>query len=286
MSLRTTVKPVRSLEQSTVVITGATRGLGRWLAERVANAGARVLVHGRDAGRTGQARDEISESTGNERVETVVADLAELAQCERLAAEIAERYDRVDVLVNNAGIGFGGPGSRRAVSADGYELRFAVNYLAGYHLTRRLIPVLVASAPATVVNVASAGQEPIDFDDPLLEHSYDGVAAYRRAKLAQIMFTVDLAKELRDRGVTANALHPATFMDTSMVREAGIGAVSTVDEGGAATLRLIEEQPGRVTGRYFNGTKESRALNQVYDAEARARLRDLSDRLINQALRR
>jgi NAD(P)-dependent dehydrogenase (short-subunit alcohol dehydrogenase family) len=157
-----------------------------------------------------------------------------------------------------------------------------VNYLAGYHLTRRLIPMLLASAPAAVVNVASAGQEPIDFDDPLLERSYDGITAYRRAKLAQIMFTFDLAEELRDREVTVNALHPATFMDTAMVREAGVRSISTVEEGGEATLRLVENN--RATGRYFNGTRDSRAQNQAYDPQARTRLRELSDRLISQAL--
>jgi NAD(P)-dependent dehydrogenase (short-subunit alcohol dehydrogenase family) len=274
---------MRSLEQSTVVITGATSGLGRWLAERVAAKGARVVVHGRDPERTERTRDEISAATGNERVETLLADLGDLTQCERLAAHIADRYERVDVLVNNAGIGFRGQGTGREVSADGYELRFAVNYLAGYHLTRRLIPVLLASAPATVVNVASAGQEAIDFDDPLMERSYDGTVAYRRSKLAQIMFTLDLAEELRGR-VTVNALHPATFMDTAMVRDAGIGPVSTVEEGGEATLRLVEED--RVTGRYFNRTKETRALDQAYDTRARARLRELSDQLISRALRR
>jgi NAD(P)-dependent dehydrogenase (short-subunit alcohol dehydrogenase family) len=274
---------MRSLEQSTVVITGATNGLGRWLAERVAAKGARVVVHGRDAERTDRTRDEITAATGNERVESLLADLGDLTQCERLAAQIADRYERVDVLVNNAGIGFGGQGTGREDSADGYELRFAVNYLAGYHLTRRLIPVLLASAPAAVVNVASAGQEAIDFDDPMMERSYDGVVAYRRSKLAQIMSTFDLAEELRGR-VTVNALHPATFMDTAMVRDAGIGVVSTVEEGGEATLRLVEED--RVTGRYFNRTKETRALDQAYDTRARARLRELSDQLISQALRR
>ncbi|HEV2781875.1 MAG TPA: SDR family oxidoreductase [Actinophytocola sp.] len=276
---------MRSLERSTVVLTGATSGLGRHLAERLAATGAHVVIHGRDAERLERAVAEIGESTGNDRVDAVLADLSELTQVDRLAGEIADRCDRIDVLVNNAGVGFGAPGAGRQVSADGVELRFAVNYLAGYHLTRRLIPLLVESAPARVVNVASAGQQPIDFDDPMMERSYDGVDAYRRAKLAQIMFGFDLADELRDRGVTVNALHPATFMDTAMVHEARTGVLSTVEEGSDATMRLIADPDlDAVTGRYFNGTREDRALDQAYDPGARARLRELSDRLIKQAL--
>jgi NAD(P)-dependent dehydrogenase (short-subunit alcohol dehydrogenase family) len=272
---------VRSLEKSTVVITGATSGLGRYLAEQVAVLGAQVLVHGRDAGRLERARDEIAAATGNEHVDTVRADLASLAEVEALAGEVERRFDRVDVLVNNAGIGFGAPGAGREVSADGYELRFAVNYLAGYHLTRRLLPLL----GGRVVNVASAGQQPVDFDDVMLERSYDGVSAYRQAKLAQIMFSVDLAEEVRDREVTVNALHPATFMDTAMVHEAGIGVLNTVEEGGSATMRLIADPAlDGVTGRYFDGTRETRALDQAYDPAARKRLRELSDELVSRAL--
>ena len=272
---------MRPLNESTVVITGATSGLGRYLAGQLAAAGARVVVHGRSAERAERTRAEI----GTDRVDTVIADLASLSEVDGLATELAARYDRIDVLVNNAGIGFGAPGSGRQESADGIELRFAVNYLAGYHLTRRLIPLLTASAPARVVNVSSIGQYPIDFDDPLLERNYTGVNAYRVSKLAQIMFTFDLAEELRDAGVTVNALHPATLMDTPMVREADYEIHSTVEEGGAATMRLIADPSmNDVTGTYSNGPHEAKANDQAYDPTARARLRDLSDRLISQAL--
>jgi NAD(P)-dependent dehydrogenase (short-subunit alcohol dehydrogenase family) len=203
----------------------------------------------------------------------VVADLARLADVDRMADELAKRYERIDVLVNNAGVGFGAPGSGREESADGIELRFAVNYLAGYHLTRRLMP-------ARVVNVASVGQYPIDFDDPMQERGYDRMIAYRRSKLAQIMFTIDLAEEWPE--VEVNAVHPASLMDTAMVREARTGTLSTVEEGGAATLRLIAGVG--VSGRYFNGTKEDRANEQAYDTGARAQLRALSDGLIRRTL--
>jgi NAD(P)-dependent dehydrogenase (short-subunit alcohol dehydrogenase family) len=272
---------VRPLNESTVVITGATSGLGRYLAAELASSGARVVVHGRSAERAEQTRAQI----GADRVDTVIADLGSLAEVDGLATELAARYDRIDVLVNNAGIGFGAPGAGRQESADGIELRFAVNYLAGYHLTRRLIPLLTASAPARVVNVSSIGQYPIDFGDPLLERGYTGVNAYRVSKLAQVMFTFDLAEELRNAGVTVNALHPATLMDTPMVREADYETRSTVEEGGTATMRLIADpKMDGVTGTYSNGLHEAKANDQAYDPTARGRLRDLSDELISRAL--
>ena len=261
----------------TILITGATDGLGRELARRLA-ADDRVMVHGRDPERVRQARSGAGGTT-----EGVLADLADLSQVDRLADEVLDRFDRIDVLVNNAGVGGGPPGAGREESKDGVELRFAVNYLAGYHLTRRLIPLLVTSAPSRVVNVASAGQQAIDFTDPMLTHGYGRQRAYSQSKLAQIMFTFDLAEELAGQGVTVNALHPATYMDTTMVREAGAPVMSTVDEGVAATRRLIDGLDG-VSGRYFNGQRESRADAQAYDRTARERLRELSDDLVRRAL--
>ncbi|MGH8975113.1 MAG: SDR family NAD(P)-dependent oxidoreductase, partial [Acidimicrobiia bacterium] len=244
-----------------------------------------VIAHGRRAAKLDDLRAEMTATAGGGRLNTVVADLADLRQVDRMAVELLDRLDRIDVLVSNAGVGFGAPGAGRELSADGYELRFAVNYLAGYHLTRRLLPRLVAAGPARIVHVASLGQEPLDFSDLMLEQGYDGVVAYRRSKLAQIMFTFDLAAELGDTAVTVNALHPATFMDTAMVRQAGGEPMSTVEEGAAATLRLIRapELDG-VTGRFFDRGREARAHPQAYDGDARARLRQASDELVGHAL--
>ncbi|MFG1808340.1 SDR family NAD(P)-dependent oxidoreductase [Streptomyces sp. NPDC049040] len=263
----------------TVLITGSTDGMGRWLALRLAEAGDRVLIHGRHADRAEEVRGAIRQATGEDRAEVLLADLARLSEVDRLADEVAARVDRLDVLVNNAGIGGASPGGRREVDAYGIERRFAVNYLAGYRLTRRLLPLLIASAPSRVVNVASAGQHAIDFADPMLAADYDPTRAYSQSKLAQIMFTFDLAEEVSGTGVTVDALHPATFMDTTMVREVGISPWSTVEEGGTATLRFINAiEPG--SGRYFNGLGEARADRQAYDADARRKLRQLTDDLI------
>lgn len=261
-----------------VLITGATEGLGNHLTRELVASGATVVAHGRNPDKLQALRTELG-------VRTVLADLGDLRQVERLAGELLDSLDRLDVLVNNAGIGFGPPGAARQLSADGYELRFAVNYLAGYHLTKRLLPLVRKSAPARIVNVSSLGQEPLDFDDPMFERRYDGTVAYRRSKLAQIMFTIDLADELAGAGVTVNSLHPATFMDTPMVAEFGGRPMSTVEEGGTATLRLITDPAlDGVTGRFFDGLRESRAKPQAYDPAARQRLRQLSDDLISRVL--
>jgi NAD(P)-dependent dehydrogenase (short-subunit alcohol dehydrogenase family) len=260
-----------------ILVTGATDGLGRYVAGELVKSGEQVVAHGRNPARLAQLSG----------VETVQADLAALRQVDRLADEILARYDRLDVLVNNAGVGAGADLSQREESADGIELRFAVNYLAGYHLTRRLVPLLTASAPSRVVNVASIGQQEIDFADPQLVKSYDGMRAYQQSKLAQIMFTVDLAAELRDAGVTVNALHPASLMPTTMVRETGVGFLSTLEEGGAAVLRLITDPAlDGVTGAYFNGNarRPSRPNPQARHADARSQLHHLSDSLISAAL--
>ena len=217
---------------NTVLVTGATDGLGRALAARLAGEGNTVLAHARSEERGRKALGELLDGSGDVRL--VVGDLASLDAVRALADQVPER---LDVLVNNAGIGFSGP---RQVSADGYELRFAVNYLAGFLLAALLRERLAAAAPARIVNVASLGQEAIDFDDVMLEDGYDGARAYRQSKLAQIMHAFDLADELAGSGVTATALHPATFMDTKMVIDAGVTPASTVQEGLEATWRLFQ----------------------------------------------
>ena len=264
----------------TILVTGSTDGVGRHVAGRLGADGARVLVHGRDRAR-GEALVEQIGKAGGEAL-FLKADLASLAEVRKLADAVRRESDGLDVLVNNAGIGTAGEG--REVSADGFELRFAVNYLAGFLLTRLLLPLIEKRAPARIVNVASAGQQAIDFDDVMLTRGCSGVRAYCQSKLAQILFTFDLAEELKGRRVTANALHPATYMDTTMVRKSGARPISTVEQGGEAILRLVAspELESR-SGLYLSGLTESRAAPQAYEAAARRRLRALSFELVGLA---
>ncbi|MEJ7843890.1 MAG: SDR family oxidoreductase [Rubrobacter sp.] len=267
---------MRDAAEATVLVTGATDGLGRRVARELASKGATVLLHGRSPERLEATLEEVRSQTGSEKLRCYLADLSSLDAVRDLAGRILSEHDRLDVLVNNAGV----ISPERKESGDGYELTFAVNPLSHYLLTRLLLPLLRDSAPVRIVNVASAAQRPIDFDDPVLELGYDAMGAYSRSKLAQVMFAFELAGRLRGTGVTANALHPVSLMDTKMVRDTFGYAMSTVEEGAEAVVRLAAS-PGLegVTGRYFDGTRETRADQQAYDPQARKRLWDLSEDL-------
>jgi NAD(P)-dependent dehydrogenase (short-subunit alcohol dehydrogenase family) len=273
---------MRPLSEQTILVTGATDGLGRALAGELAAGGATVLIHGRDDDRGGATIEEVAAETGSEGLRWHHADFASLDEVRELADRIESEHDRIDAVVNNAGIGTALPGEgARVESRDGHELRLAVNYLAPYLLTRRLESLLAGSAPARVVNVTSAGQAPIDFEDVMLEREYSGVRAYCQSKLALIMFTFDLAERHRGAGVSATCLHPATYMPTKMVHAAGVSPTSPLEEGVRATLRLIADpELDGVTGRYFDGQREAGAHPQAYDPGARHELRELSDRLV------
>jgi NAD(P)-dependent dehydrogenase (short-subunit alcohol dehydrogenase family) len=272
---------MNDLAEPKILVTGATDGLGKHVAFELATSGATVLLHGRNPERLQDTLEEIRNETGSEKLSSYLADLSSLGEVRALAKRVLTEQDRLDVLVNNAGV----IARERRESEDGYELTFAVNYLAHFLLTRLLAPLLRDFAPARVVNVASAGQSPIDFDDVMLERSYDPMRAYTQSKLAQVMFTFELAEHLRDSGVTVNALHPASLMDTKMVLETFGRSMSTVEEGAEATVRLAAspELEG-ITGRYFDGTREGRANPQAYDAEARKRLWNLSEELCGRML--
>jgi NAD(P)-dependent dehydrogenase (short-subunit alcohol dehydrogenase family) len=188
-------------------------------------------------------------------------------------------YERLDLLVNNAGIGRGEDGATRQESQEGHELRFAVNYLSHFYLTRTLLPLLRESAPARVVSITSTAQEAIDFDDVMLERAeYEGARAYAQSKLAQIMMTMDLAEELEGTGVTVNAVHPAIYMATSMVLNRGGTPMATIDEGADPVMQVIMS-PAAGSGNYYRQATNARANAQAYDVEARRRLRELSKQL-------
>lgn len=259
-----------------ILVTGATDGLGRRVALKLAERGATVLLHGRSGERLDATVEEIHRRTGSERLRPYLADLSSLGEVRGLAERVLSEQDRLDALVNNAGI----IARERKESGDGHELTFAVNYLSHFLLTSLLLPLLRDSSPARIVNVASAGQSPIDFDDPMLERGYDAMRAYSQSKLAQITFTFELSERLSGTGVSANALHPASLMGTKMVKETFGYTMSTVEEGAEATARLAASPALEgVTGRYFDGEREARANRQAYEEEARERLWAMSEGL-------
>jgi NAD(P)-dependent dehydrogenase (short-subunit alcohol dehydrogenase family) len=259
---------VRPLEEQRILVTGSTDGLGRGVATELARRGARVLVHGRDPGKVDEVAREVDAEAG------LVADLADLAQVRRLADEAGE----LDALVNNAGV----IESERRESADGYELTLAVNHLSHFLLTELVLPRM--REPARIVNVSSVGQATLDWGDLMFERGYDGYTAYAKSKLAQVLFTVELAERLAGRDVTVNALHPATLMDTKMVTGNLGRPRSTVEEGVEAVVRLVADPAlDGVTGRFFDGTRESGAHPQAYDVGARRRLWEESERLTHAA---
>ena len=271
---------MRPINEQVILITGTTDGLGRAMARELAHRGAILLLHGRDQARGEATLADIRQATGNRKLTYYRADLSSLAAVRDLGHRILAEQPRLDVLVNNAGIGGSPDDHKRLLSHDGLELRFAVNYLAPFLLTHILIPLLRASRPSRIVNVASVGQEPIDFNDVMLERGFDAFRAYRQSKLALIMLSFDLAEELDGSGVTANALHPASLMDTKMVRESFGYTMSRIEDGVAPTLRLLTDpELETVSGRYFDQFREARANRQAYDRQARARLRTLSAQL-------
>lgn len=261
-----------------IMITGSTGGLGREVALQLAGPGTHIIVHGRNVERGEEVVDELEARGSTARF--VGADLGSLAQVRGLVAQLEREYDRIDLLINNAGIGRGQENAPREVSADGHELRFQVNYLSHFLLTRELLPLLVAGAPSRVVSVSSGAQSggTIPFDDLMYERPpYVGNTAYARSKLAQIFMTLDMAEELQGSGVTFAAVNPGGFLDTDMVRERGGTATMPTEEGARYVVNAARSEE---SGAYFNEMEVGRANAQAYDLEARRRLREISMQLV------
>lgn len=261
----------------TILLTGATSGLGRGVVDALATQNVRLILHGRDSKRLDAVATELADAPA--QVELVQADLSDLNQVQRLADDVADLTDQLDVLVHNAGVGKGADDTRQ-LSADGYELRFAVNHLAPFTLTQRLLPLLEVGAPSRIVNVASGAQQPIDFADPHLQHGYSGNRAYAQSKFAMVTFGFALAKTLLADVVTVNSLHPATLMPTRMVQEGYGRTVDDLQTGVDAVLNLINN-PGLdgTTGQYFSIQQPAAAHRETYETETQRRLWELSEEL-------
>ena len=266
------------MNTQTIFITGATDGIGKLTAHDLAkqNKNATILIHGRSRNKLDKVIEEIKSASSNQNIEGYVADLSSIDEVRHMAKDILSKHDTIDILINNAGAGFAAP----RYGKDRTETRLAVNYLAPFLLTHLLLPAIKKASPSRIVNVSSAGQSPIHFDDIMLEKNFDGVTAYTQSKLALMMFTIDLAEELKDDNVTVNALHPGTYLDTNMVHDAGINPHGTAQSGANAEVYLATSPDLKnTTGKYFNVMKESKAHAQAYDANARARLHEIALKL-------
>ncbi|KAA9037266.1 SDR family oxidoreductase [Ginsengibacter hankyongi] len=268
------------MSAQTIFITGATDGIGKLTARDLAklNKDAAILIHGRNKIKLDKVIEEIKSASGNQNVEGYIADLSSMDDVRKLANDVLAKHDKINILINNAGAGF----AASRYGKDGTETRFTVNYLAPFLLTHLLLPAIKNAAPSRIINVASAGQSPVNFKDIMLEKSFDGLTAYTQSKLALIMFTIDLADELKNDNVTVNSLHPGTYLDTNMVHDAGIKPHGTAQSGADATIYLATSPTLKnTTGEYFNVKNEAKANAQAYDMDARKQLRNLSLKLTN-----
>ncbi len=286
---------VPAMTGRTVVITGGNSGLGRATAVALAGAGAHTVITARSEPRGGQSVSAIREASGSDSVDLVVFDLADLASVRAGASELLDRYQHIHVLVNNAGLVL----TERHETADGYEATFGTNHLGPFLLTRLLTDRLIASAPARVVNVASSAHRSarrgLDFDDLQSTGRYRGMEAYSRSKLANILFTTELARRLTGTGVTANALHPGTVAsgfardgDASGVLAFGVKLIKPfilTPEKGARTTVYLASSPevAEVTGKYFIKCRARDPSPAAQDQAAAARLWSASEELVEQA---
>jgi retinol dehydrogenase-14 len=274
----------------TVLVTGGTAGIGKATALGLATMGANVAITGRDRGRAEGAAREIR-AAGGGQVDVFVADLSAQSQVRRLADEVLQRLPRIDVLVNNVG----GYWNTRHVTADGLERTFAVNHLAPFLLTNLLLDLLKRSGPARVVTVSSNAQAMgrIDFDDLQGERSYSGARAYNQSKLANVLFTYELARRLRDTAVTANSLHPGVVSTSFGAEDPGgvqrlfvplMRPFMKAPAQGAATSIHVASAPDleQVTARYFANSKPRRSCKRSYDEATAARLWQVSADLVGQ----
>ncbi|HEY7861219.1 MAG TPA: SDR family oxidoreductase [Gemmatimonadaceae bacterium] len=274
------------MEGRVCVVTGATNGIGKETALGLARLGATVVIVARNVERAALTANEIERETGNKNVEMVIADFASLGAVRAAAGEIARRHPALHVLVNNAGRA----SKKRTVSTDGFEMTFAVNHLAPFLFTRELLPLLRAGAPSRIVNVASAGERngPMRFDDLQSERNYRGFNAYAMSKLANVLFTYELASRLEGTGVTANCLHPGTVA-TDLLRQipkllfALISPFLLTPAKGAETVVFLAASPSveGVSGGYFQKCRAARSSRRSYDVETRKQLWNVSEAMVD-----
>ncbi len=287
--------PVIPMHGKTVVITGANSGVGKATAVALATAGAKTVITARSEERGLEALADIRRASGSDQVELVVFDLADLASIRAGAGRILDRCPQLDVLVNNAGLVL----SERSETKDGFESTFGTNHLGPFYLTQLLTDRLIASAPARVVNVAStahrSARRGVGFEDLQSRRRYSGMNAYSRSKLANILFTNELARRLAGTGVTANSVHPGTVAsgfardhDATGFLAFGIKVIKPfilTPEQGARTSVYVASSPelAGVTGQYFVRCRPKTPSSAARDEAAAALLWSISEQLVDEA---
>ena len=277
-----------SIHGKLCLVTGATSGIGLVTAQALAQQGATVVLVGRDPKRGAAAVERITRETGNDAVSLILADLSSQAQIVQLAQEFHDHFDRLDVLVNNAGALF----AKRQLSVDGFEMTLALNHLGYFLLTHLLLDTIKASPHARIVNVASGAHRAghIDFDDLQGERRYGGWRAYCQSKLANILFTYELTARLEGTGVTANVMHPG-FVATKfghnnsgpfawLIRGMQVAALSP--QQGAETIIHLAASPevADITGGYFIKKRAVRSSRESYDKSIANRLWQISEEMV------
>jgi len=265
------------MDSKTILITGATDGIGLVSTRELARMGHRVIVHGRSAERAEQTARDLERDTKIQNIDFVSADFASLAQVREMAKRVNEKFERLDVLLNNAGVVM----KKRVLTTDGFETTFQVNHLAHFLLTNLLLDLIRGSAPARIVTVSSGTHRSghLDWDNLNGERSYDSYNAYATSKLENVLFAVELAERLKGMDVSSNALHPGVI-NTKLLR-AGFSSSGEKLERGAEGLVYLASSPQLegVTGKYFDRTREASAVPAAHDIALRKKLWEVSEEL-------
>jgi NAD(P)-dependent dehydrogenase (short-subunit alcohol dehydrogenase family) len=259
----------------TILITGSTDGIGKQAALELSELGARVILHGRSKSTVKKVLQEIEQKTGNDQLDFFVADLSSLQQIRAMSAEIRQKYSRLDVLINNAGVAM----NNLEISEDGYEMTFAVNHLAAFALSLLLLDLMTASVPSRIIKVSSmVHSSSLNFENLAEPRHFDGWEVYCQSKLCNILFTYELAEKLQKTGVTVNCLHPGVI-NTKLLR-VNFGGGSPVSEGSRKLVYLATApELATVTSEYFYDNQQTRSAEITYDAATRKKLWDLSEKL-------
>ena len=264
------------IKDKIVLITGSTDGIGKQTAIDLANLGAQVIIHGRNETKSLQATEEVKLKSENINIEYVVGDLSSFDHIRSLSQDIHNRFQRIDVLINNAGVFK----NEKELSEDGLEMTYTINHLAYFLLTGLLLDLIKNSDYARIINVASqAHASQLDFDNLQGEKYYDGYDAYSRSKLCNIMFTYTLSQKLEGTGITANVLHPGVISTKLLHEGFGMGG-SPLTQGSKTSVYLAtSDEVGGISGKYFSNQREISSSKISYDQSTQDRIWEISEKM-------